>query len=419
MADATSEPARPAATRSPLHLNDAIRLTSRLTWIMLAGLALCVAGIVIWSFIGRLDFHANGNGILLRDRSEVADVVATAAGTVAIIHVQPDQKVVAGDLLVSIKLDELQARRDAALVTLNAQRREAAKYEETSRADVVRRQQNLEQQTLTLQADLEQSGRNRTMLQTLYQNYTLELQRGLTTREQVQASFDRLNSVEQSIREMTDKLATLKTQQVEFENSVSRNLADLEMKVIDANARYTDLQVQFDLGSTIRSPVDGTVSEITTQANEAVTSGKKVIVIESGTGTRQMVVRAYFQIGEGKRVAPGMAAEVSPSSIDERIYGSIRGTVTKVGSLPMSRDGLLAVLGTPALVDTMMANGAPVQVEIALVANSSAGDGLSWTSATSPPTAVTPGTTASSRIVVDRVRPVTLILPMVKVWTGQ
>ena len=419
MTNAPSDAARPAAIRSPQHLNEAIRLTSRLTWIMLAGIALCATGIVVWSFIGRLDFHATGNGVLLRDRSEVADVVATVAGTVATIHVQANQKVATGDILVSIKLDELQARRDAALITLDAQRNEAATYAATSRADVVRRQQNLDQQALTLRANLSEAERNRLMLRTMYDNYALELQRGLTTREQLQTMFDRLSGVEKSIRDMIDRLATLKTQQVEFENTVARNLADLGMKVIDARARHTDLQVQFDLGSKIRSPAAGTVSEITTQVNEAVISGQKVIVVESGTGARRMVVHAYFSIGEGKRVASGMSAEVSPSSIDERIYGSIRGTVTKVGSLPMSREGLLAVLGTPALVDTMMAKGAPIEVEIALVANSATGDGLSWTSSTSPPTAVTPGTTATSRIVVDRVRPVALILPMAKVWTGQ
>jgi NHLM bacteriocin system secretion protein len=215
---------------------------------------------------------------------------------------------------------------------------------------------------------------------------------------------------------MTDQIQKSQTQQIEFEDQVSRALADMRMKVIDAEASYRDLQVQFEIGSTIRSPVDGTVSEITTQLNATVTAAMKLVVVESGTAEKRLIVHAYLPIDQGKRVSVGMPALISPSSIDEQIYGSIRGRITQVSMLPVSREGLLAVLGDEALVNTMMAAGAPVKAEIALDSDPHTADGLRWTSAVSPPTAVTPGTTAASRIVVDRVRPVSLILPIAKTW---
>lgn len=405
------------APQDPEHLNEAIQLTSRSTWILLIALALCVVGVVVWGLLGRLVFHANGQGVILLDHSVVADVVARAGGTVAQIHVKPGDTVARGDLLVTVTLDEIAERRKQALAAAQAQRSEYEKYQKTSSADVARRRQNLDQEVTSLKASLVASEKNRAMLQTLYENYVSEVKKGLATRNQEQATFDRLTSVGDSIRQMTDQIQKLQTAQIEFEDQVSRALAEIRMKVIAAEASYRDLQVQFEIGSAIRSPVDGTVSEITTQPNTTVAAGMKLVVIESNTSEKRMVVHAYLPIDQGKRVTVGMPALISPTSVDEQIYGSMKGQVRKASMLPVSREGLLAVLGDETLVNTMMAAGAPMSIEIALDADPDAKDGLRWTSAASPPTAITPGTTAAARVVVDRVAPLSLVLPIVKTWT--
>ncbi len=414
----TAATKRPAQTvRDPEHLNDAIRLTSRSTWILLSGLLLCVAGVIVWGFLGRLDFHAKGQGVILLDQSAVANVVARAGGTVSEIHVTTGTKVAVGDLLVTVRLDELEERRNEAATALKAQQDELARYQATSTGDINRRKADLDQEIASLNANLEESDKSRTMLEKLYNDYVSQVARGLATREQVQQAFDRLNNTRQSIRSMTDKIASEKTQQIEFENQIARNLADMRMRVIDAESKLKDLDVQLEVGSRIRSPAAGEVSELTVQKNQTVTSGMKLLVIEATDGRAGMMVHAYLPIDQGKRVEVGMPAQVSPSSIDERIYGSIRGKVSRVSTLPMSREGLQAVLGDPALVATMMTGGAPIEVQIELERDASTADGLAWTSMSSPPTRVTPGVTAASRIVVDRVRPISLILPITETWT--
>ncbi len=414
--DTGVNPTRPGL-RDPEHLNEAIRVTSRSTWILLTSLALCVAGFITWGFLGRLDFSAGGPGVLLRSRSEVADVVARADGTVASIHVAPGQQVAAGDVLVSVTLSDLKAQRDLAKSALDAQRQEYAKYESASVADITRRKADVEIQTTTLQADIAEASNNRRLLRQIYSDYVTNWQQGLATRPQLQAALSRLDSVQQSVRQMTDRLMTLSTEEIEFENEVSRNLLDLKIRLIAAESRYRDLQVQFEIGSTIRSPVAGTVTEITTQINATVTTGEHLAVVESNTSARTLIAHAYLPIDQGKRVLSGMPAEISPTSIDEDIYGSIRGVVLRVSPLPISRAGLIAVLGDSSLVNMMTRAGAPIDVEIALQTDPHSEDGLSWTSATRPPTPITPGTTVAAKIVVDRLRPVSLILPSVVTWT--
>lgn len=412
-----AESSRQATFRDPEHLNEAIRLTSRSTWVLLSGMLLCVIGVVIWSILGRLDFHASGGGVLLPKQSEVANVVARASGTITDIRVATGQRVKAGDVLVNVKLDEIQQRRDQAAIELKAQQAELERYNTSAQADIERRRADLDQELKSLQLSLGEFTKSREMLDSLYNNYVSEVQRGLATREQLQATYDRLNSARQSIRQMNDKMASEKTAQIEFENQVARNLSDLRMRVIDAQGKLSDLDVQFRDGSTIRSPVAGVVTEVTAQLNQQVTPGTKLLVVQSDTRAASMVVHAYLRIDEGKRVRPGMPAEVSPSSIDERIYGSIRGQVTSVSALPMSREGLEAVLGNSSLVADMMKAGPPIEVLIALNSNPNTADGLAWTSGISPPTRVTSGVTATSRIVVDSVSPFSLIVPIAETWT--
>src|SRR5262249_45051738 len=140
--------------RNPEQLNQAIRLTSRSTWILLTGLGLCVAGVVAWGLLGRLDFHAQGQGILMRNASEVANVVARAGGTVSVIHVTSGARVAAGDILVSVKLDEISEQLAQAKITLDAQREELDKRKASSQRDVARRKADLEQELTSLRADL-------------------------------------------------------------------------------------------------------------------------------------------------------------------------------------------------------------------------------------------------------------------------
>lgn len=407
----------PRALRDPEHLNQAIQLTSRSTWILLVALALCVAGAVAWGVVGRLAFHAKGQGVILLDRSVVADVVARTGGTVAQIHVKPGDTVTRGDLLVTVKLDEIAERLGQARIAVQAQRAESENYDKTSHADVERRRQTLNQEISSLKVNLADAEKNREMIQGLYEAFVTEVKRGFATRIQEQGEFDRLIDVQRSIRQMTDQIRKLQTEEIEFEDLVHRSRTELRIKVIDAEASYRDLQVQFKVGSAIRSPVDGTVSEITTQTNATVAAGMNLITVESGTLERRMVVHAYLPIDQGKRVVAGMHALISPSSIDEQIYGSIRGQVSQVSLLPVSRGDLLAVLGNEALVNTMMGAGAPVRIEIELEADPDTRNGLHWTSAARPLTEVTPGTTAAVKIVVDRVTPLSLVLPIVRTWT--
>jgi len=124
----------------------------------------------------------------------------------------------------------------------------------------------------------------------------------------------------------------------------------------------------------------------------------------------------YFEIGKGKKIHPGMSAEVAPSSIERDLYGSIRGKEDTVSDLPETQAGLMAVLGNEALVEKMMGAGAPIKVVISLKKDPKTFSGLKWSSSKGPPLKVTTGDTAFASVTVREERPINLVVPIFKTW---
>jgi HlyD family secretion protein len=138
-----------------------------------------------------------------------------------------------------------------------------------------------------------------------------------------------------------------------------------------------------------------------------------ITVSRVGEGLQML---AYLPVSKGKRVVPGMQVLVTPTSVERDIYGSIRATVLSVGELPASEAELANRLNNAALVEQMMAGGAPIQVVIDLKTNKSTTSGLDWSSSDGPPIKITPGTTALATVSIREVAPIDLVIPIVQTW---
>jgi HlyD family secretion protein len=114
---------------------------------------------------------------------------------------------------------------------------------------------------------------------------------------------------------------------------------------------------------------------------------------------------------EGKRIQPGMDVQVSPVTVRREEYGYMLGTVSFVSPQPATRQGMLRTLGNEILVEQLAGAGAPFLLEVALQADPEARSGFRWSSGGGPPTRVESGTLVSVRVVVDRQRPISLVIP--------
>ncbi len=117
---------------------------------------------------------------------------------------------------------------------------------------------------------------------------------------------------------------------------------------------------------------------------------------------------------EGKRIQPGMEAQISPVTVKREEYGFMRGAVTFVSAQPATPQGMMRVLRNPALAEQLSGRAAPFMVEVSLETDPETVSGFAWSSPGGPPLDVESGTLCVVRVVVREERPISLVIPLVR-----
>jgi HlyD family secretion protein len=402
--------------RDPAQLDTALTLTSPAGWMALATIGVILLSALVWGFAGRVSYRADGMGVVLRTGGTIYPMLAPTEGFVSQVHVHTGQTVRKGDPLVTLSLPDREVREADAMAALERARAELGRQSSFTQGDVSDRQRLVEQQIAALRQNIAADRERRAYLAQLLEIEKQELDRGYITREKLEATRSELYSAEQSARENENRIADLRTQQLEFQNQQRRDLSSLRDRVAQAEATLREIRTTIETDKVITAPVDGTIAEIPAKKGVRVTPQMQLAVVEqSGSGLQ---VQAYLPVSKGKRVSKGMNAEISPTSVEREIYGSIKGRVLRVSPFPVSRAELMATIGNEELVGEMLKAGAPIEATIELEADPATVSGLKWSSSIGPPLRVTPGTMALTSIIVRRQRPVDLIVPIYETWIG-
>jgi HlyD family secretion protein len=400
--------------RDPEQLDTALNLSSPRGWLALSILGCVLLAVVAWSFLGRIPFRADGMGILLYKDSSNYDVIATGSGAFSELSVKVGDTVKTGDKIGIIQLPDQTAQIASAQRVLDQLQAQYASLQQSSAADIAERLSNTEQQVATQRSKIASNNEQLIYLRALYGDQQADLEKGYVTRQQVDDTMTAIHAAEQDILDSTNNISSLQTQQVEFVNEQRTNLQDLESQVLAADNNLKDLRVSTELSRDIIAPVDGTVVQIAGKQGAYVEAGDQVAVIEERGGGLHVV--GYFPIQEGKKLVVGMSAQVTPTTVERDIYGSINGKVSYVGALPATEAGLMSTLGNEALVTQMMSAGAPIVVYIELDLDPDAASGFAWSSSYGPPGQITSGTTVSAEVNVREALPISLLLPIVQTW---
>ena len=166
----------------------------------------------------------------------------------------------------------------------------------------------------------------------------------------------------------------------------------------------------------VTSPYAGRVLEIKVDHGTSVERGTSLISIEglNQQGHVDLVAVLYVAPAEGKKIQPGMQAQISPSTVRREEYGYMLGRVTAVGQFPATSQGMLRVLGNAELVKSLSAGGTPIEVQVELERSTQNTSGYAWSAQSGPPNGVDSGTLCDAWITLSEVRPISLVLPAVK-----
>ena len=119
---------------------------------------------------------------------------------------------------------------------------------------------------------------------------------------------------------------------------------------------------------------------------------------------------AYFSAAEARKLAKGMTAVVTPSTVKAEREGGIRGKVISVGKFFETPESIQCDFRNNAFTQwiTSRTDGMPVKVRMLLETDPAAASGFRWTGGHGPDIRIADGTIAAVAATVRRHRPAKL-----------
>jgi HlyD family secretion protein len=114
-----------------------------------------------------------------------------------------------------------------------------------------------------------------------------------------------------------------------------------------------------------------------------------------------------------------MHVRVSPSTVRREEFGFIEGRVRSVAEVPSTAEGMNRTLKNRQLAQTLAKDGAPYEIVVDLLADSSTPSGYKWSSSRGPEVKINAGTLGDSDIETMSLPVLSLLVPPLRQILGR
>lgn len=458
----------------PDQLDQLVEVISPRSWLPLAFLGSLVMSLLTWSVFGRLPLYVMGHGVLL-EPGQIMPFQTLSRGPIEDIYVQSGDRVKKGEVIATIRQEalvhELQQRENE-LENLQAQTQQVLN---SKREEISFNQQDIEQQRLQLRNELsgakslapiiQESGvesiresRNSINIQLSHNHRLLSqlknrlaarrsllTQGAISTDEMFSIEKEYVNSLSQiadlqaqlqhlavkeaehqvkaienqtRIEQLENKLKVLDGQEKELVSQLQDLSFERENKIRQVEHRISQLSQQLEIEGRILSPHNGKILELNVATGQHVGVGARIGTIQADTHEGMLVSLGLFPNEDGKKIAKGMSAQVTPGTVKPERYGGIVGEVVEVSPFPKTTDSIAAQIGNRELAELLGGSQAPVETIIQLTLDSTNASGYEWTSSKGTGQGISSGTSTMVRIKIEEVAPIVYVIPLLRSWTG-
>ena len=203
--------------------------------------------------------------------------------------------------------------------------------------------------------------------------------------------------------------------EAELDDALFRLRTDLierEERITDASLDAERILREVEYRAAIVADASGRVSNVNVAPGDRVRIGDSLARLSVATGADAdgWELVAYFSAAEARKLAKGMSAVVTPSTVKAEREGGIRGKVTAVGKDFETPESIQCDFRNDAFTQWIMArtDGMPVKVRMLLEADPATASGFRWTGGGGPDIRIADGTVAAVAATVRRHRPVKL-----------
>jgi HlyD family secretion protein len=113
-----------------------------------------------------------------------------------------------------------------------------------------------------------------------------------------------------------------------------------------------------------------------------------------------------------------MRVEMVPGGVRPEETGYFLGKVREVSGAPLSGSALDRYLKNELLVEQFTSSGGAYLIEVDVERDTTTVSNFKWTSRAGAPISFGSGTLLQGKIVVDQMRPVSLVMPALRRWLG-
>ena len=419
---------------SPDKLNQLMSVVTAKDWIPLVAIGMLIATGVAWSMLGSVPSTVTGRGVLVRPRHMVS-IETVSGGRLAWFRVRAGEDIRAGEVIGRLDQAELQQR-------IEEDKRLLAELESQDRVKTASEEQQIKLQEQQNQLETRFYEAQRT-------NFARSLADAeavdplLAKRVQTSEELTKEGLIAEASPEFTDahvayrdndsKISSLKAQLQQIDgqlhglqtqlSSLKRQTLDSSTarhnQIVDVKTRIAASELELKKNGEIVSNYSGRVAEVFATEGQVLAAASRLLSLNIQDPNSAMVSVSYFPAKDGKNIQLGMAAQVTPDNVERNRFGGMLATVISVSPLPVTKEGALNTVGNSEMVQGLLTGpGAWVEVTARLQDDPSTVSGYRWSSSRGPKLTMSPGTTTTTRVTVERRTPASYVVPSLRDASG-
>lgn len=403
---------------SPEQLDQLMRVTDTRGWIMLLALGVILATGVVWGFLGDIPQNVGGTGMLVKSGG-VFEVIALSSGRVTDIAVSVGDEVTEGQVVARLSQPEIFDRLREAKAVLVALQREQAEVVAFGSRDVALQTRLLAQQHATLEQSIAASQQALTAYQEKLAIQEKLVQEGLLTRQTLLNTRQQLEDARQRAGDARNQLSQLAVKELDLRNRHAEEVRVGQAKLDQQLRTVAELERDMRSESEIVAQQTGRILELLTEQGAVVAKGEPILTLDlMGRTVKDLEAVIYVPSVQGKQIKVGMPALIAPTTVKQEEYGMMLARVTYVSDFPATARGMRRVLKNDKLVQGLSGNDAPYEVHADLLIDASTVSKYRWSSSSGPPLKIQSGTLATAQISVASRRPIEMVIPLFRHYTG-
>jgi len=397
---------------SPEQLDKLIVITSPKGWLALLAVGLIMTVGLLWGIFGTIYYKTVGWGFLVKSGG-IYTVQSPSDGRLRSIDVEPGDLVRSGQVIGRIEQEGLVIQLRNTWDRLMHLQAQFKMIENLNTEDIKNKMKYLSEEELNIKKEIRDLKEHENWLEKMLKRYEELRREGIMSEVQYHKNKRDLEDLRIRITGETNKLKNIRYQKSKEKSIVRKEHLLKEIQIKDEEKKLKQLYKVLIKSSEVVSKHSGRVLERMVKDGEVVYKSNPIISMVEEEG-KVLQANLYFDAANGKKIRPGMRANVTPTVVKSEKFGSIVGIVTEVGKRPSSKKAIMARLQNQSLVEMVTSLGAPFMATIKLIPDPETVSGFKWTSSRGPAIAIGSGTACSGSVTTRKEAPINLLLQLSK-----